>query len=214
MKPTIAIFIHNPYCETDCALAMAVCFSKEYKVKTIGLEDLTTTFLNTIDVLAFPGGMGASDDFHYVFTPEHIKTVQNWVANGGKYLGVCMGAYWAGPNYFDLVVDLEVDQYIAQTTADIVTDGPTVASVIWNSVPHNMYFYDGCAILGEDMSVVSTYANGDAMAAIQANVGMIGCHPESPEWWFTSVGMDAKLYSAEHGELMCDFVKTLINNHE
>jgi len=212
MKPTIAIFIHNPWCETECGLAMAVSFSKYFNVKTIGIEDLHTDFLATVDVLAFPGGMGDSDDFHSVFTAEQIKAVQNYVAAGGKYFGICMGAYWSGPNYFNVVSDLELEQYIAQPTADVITDGATVANVTWNNVPYSMYFYDGCTILGNNMEVIATYANGDAMAAIQGNVGMIGCHPESQEWWFVEGGMDKVLYNKVHSELMCDFVQRLIDN--
>ena len=211
MRPTIAVFIHDPWCETDCGLAMADYFKKYFTVKIIDLDHINSEFLNTVDVLALPGGMGDADDFHNVFSSAQIKTVQDWVSNGGKYLGICMGAYWAGPNYFNLVVDLEVEQYIAQPTADIITDEPTFANITWNNVPYNMYFYDGCAILGNDMEVVAEYANGDAMAAIQENVGMIGCHPESAEWWFTSVDMDASLFDPQHGELMCNFVQRLIN---
>jgi glutamine amidotransferase-like uncharacterized protein len=212
MKQTIGIFIHDPWCETDCGLAMAEYFSKYFNVKTIGLEDLTHDSLATLDVLAFPGGMGDSDDFYTVFTAEHINSVRNYVAAGGKYFGICMGAYWAGPDYFNLTVNLKVEQYIAQPTTNVFTDGPTATMVAWDNIPYNMYFYDGCAILGEDMSVVSRYANGDAMAAIQGNVGMVGCHPESQEWWFTNVGMDAELYNPKHGELMCNFVQRLLRN--
>jgi hypothetical protein len=139
--------------------------------------------------------------------------VQTYVAEGGKYLGICMGAYWAGPQYFDLCIDLEIEQYIKQPTADIITDGPTVANVTYNGVLERMYFYDGCAILGDSIdTVVATYANGDAMAAIQGNVGMFGCHPEALEWWYTQGGMDIALYDTTHAVLMCLFVHQLLDS--
>lgn len=212
MKPTIAIFIHDPQCETECALGMIDGLIREFDIRTFGLDNLNIDFISQFDAVCFPGGMGDSDDFHNIFTDEHIIAVQTFVAEGGKYFGICMGAYWAGPYYFDLVTELEVGQYIERPTGDITFDGPTAATVEWLGNTEWMYFYDGCAILGEDMDVIATYANGDAMAAIQRNVGMIGCHPESLEWWFIEGDMDASLYDPRHADLMSDFLKRLVNN--
>ena len=215
MKPTIAVFIHNPQCETECALGMIEGFVSDFNVRTFGLDELNLPFLREFDVVAFPGGMGDVDDFDDIFTLDHIVAVQVYVAEGGKYFGICMGAYWAGPDYFDVVDGLEVEQYIIQPGADIIFDGPTVADVLF---PNNMasqetmYFYDGCAIIGYDMQVVAHYQNGDAMAAIQDNVGMFGCHPEALEWWYEEGGMDHSWYTAKHAQLMRDFVHQLLAN--
>ena len=211
MKPTIAIFIHDPQCETDCALGMIQGFIGDFDIRTFGLNNLTDRFLDGFDVVMFPGGMGDSDDFANIFTAEQIAVVQRYVVAGGKYFGICMGAYWAGPHYFNIVTDLEVEQYILQPGADIITDGPTVADVEFRGREEvAMYFYDGCAIIGDDLHVIATYLNGDIMAGIQGNVGMFGCHPEALEWWYTEGGMDADWYSPRHAELMCDFVHKLL----
>jgi len=211
MKPTIAVFIHDPQCETDCALAMIQGLLPDFDIRTFGIEELDLNFLHMHDVVAFPGGMGDSDDFHDIFDEIQVEMVQQYVAEGGKYFGICMGAYWAGPHYFDLVGDLEVEQYINQPSTDINTDGPTVAHVSYDGVPQLMYFYDGCAILGNDIdTVLATYANGDAMAAIQGNVGMFGCHPEALEWWYTEGGLDTMLYNTNNAVAMRDFVLQLL----
>ena len=211
MKPTIAIFIHDPQCETSCALGMIQGFLSDFHVRTFGLDELNLTFLRQHDIVAFPGGMGDSDDFDAIFTDNEIAAVQVYVAEGGKYFGICMGAYWAGPHYFDLVDGLEVTQYITRPGADIETDGPTIADVTFpGNKEEVMYFYDGCAILGTDMQIVAAYSNGDAMAAIQDNVGLFGCHPEALEWWYLEGGMDADWYTPKHAELMCDFVHELL----
>lgn len=211
MKPTIAIFIHDPQCETECALAMIQGLLEDFEVRTFGIDELALDFLHMHDVVAFPGGMGDSDDFHVIFHTTQIEMVQQYVAEGGKYFGICMGAYWAGAEYFDLVGDLEVEQYIEQSTTDILTEGPTTANVTYDGVPQCMYFYDGCAILGDSIdNVVATYANGDAMAAIHDNVGMFGCHPEALEWWYTEGDMDPTLYDTMHAVLMRDFVLQLL----
>lgn len=209
MKSTIGIFIHNPQCETECALGMIQGFVNDYNIRTFGLDELNEDFLSTIDVVAFPGGIGDSDDFDNIFNEDHILAVQNFVDNGGKYLGICMGAYWAGSYYFDLIDTTEIHQYITRIDSDIDTEYATIADVEWLDCPETMYFYDGCAIIGDDVDVIATYANGDAMAAIQGNVGMIGCHPEALQWWFDEADM-SEYYSPKHAELMSDFVRQLV----
>jgi glutamine amidotransferase-like uncharacterized protein len=210
MKPTMAIFIHDPQCETECALGMIDGFIRDFDIRTFGLENLLPSFLSQFDVVCFPGGMGDSDDFDEIFEDKHIWTIQEYVADGGKYFGICMGAYWAGPDYFDVVQDLTIGQYIERPTGNIVYDGPTVADINWMGDEEVMYFYDGCAILGEDMEVVARYANGDAMAIIQGNVGVIGCHPEALSWWYVE-GEMPDYYDSRHAELMSAFVKQLVN---
>jgi hypothetical protein len=121
-----------------------------------------------------------------------------------------MGAYWAGPDYFDITVDLTIDQYIERPTSDIDYDGPTVANVTWLNDPDTMYFYDGCAIIGDNMDVYATYFNGDAMAVIQGNVGMIGCHPEAQPNWYDEGDM-YNYYHLKHAQRMSNFLKDLIN---
>jgi glutamine amidotransferase-like uncharacterized protein len=183
---------------------------RDFDIRTFGIADLNTQFLAEFDAVCFPGGMGDADDFDKIFTEDHISAVQEYVICGGKYFGICMGAYWAGPNYFDVAPNLEIGQYIERPTSDITTDGPTVADVVWLDEDHTMYFYDGCAILGDDMDVYATYANGDPMAVIQGNVGMIGCHPEALDWWYADGDM-LNYYEPRHAELMSNFLKDLIN---
>ena len=209
MKPTIAVFIHDPQCETECALGMIEGLVRDFNIRTFGLDELTPEFLDTVDAVAFPGGMGDADDFYDIFTDEDVETVQNFVSNGGKYFGICMGAYWASQHYFDVANNLEIAQYIEQPGSEINYDGATVAEVNWNGSDEIMYFHDGCAIDGNGMDVVATYANGNAMAIIQGNVGLIGCHPEAQHWWYNDVGY--RFYKNHHKELMADFVKELVN---
>jgi glutamine amidotransferase-like uncharacterized protein len=214
MKKTIAVFIHNPQCETECALGMIEGLVNDFNIRTFGIDELNIEFLRTVDAVAFPGGMGDSDDFFDIFTENHIDAIHTFIGVfNGKYLGICMGAYWAGPDYFDVAVDLTIEQYIEQVGSEIPFDVPTVADVTWDGNPETMYFYDGCAILGDSMDVVATYANGDAMAVIQGNIGIIGCHPEAQPSWYDDVEDNYKhdYYKYHHKELMANFVKELVN---
>ncbi len=212
MKPTLAVFIHDPQCETDCALGMIEGLVNDFNIRTFGINELNIEFLRTVDAVAFPGGMGDASDFYDIFTEDHIDALHTFIGVfNGKYLGICMGAYWAGSDYFDVVVDLNITQYITQPNTDIKHEGPTIAEVTWNGSSETMYFYDGCAVTGDNMEwIVARYANGDAMAVIQGNVGLIGCHPEAQHWWYDDVGYS--FFKNHHKELMADFVKQLVTN--
>ena len=76
-----------------------------------------------------------------------------------------------------------------------------------------MYFYDGCAMIGSPVAwqTVATYANGDAMAVIQNRVGLIGCHPESEEFWYDKPSwMRGHYHGGQHYQLLQNFVDTLM----
>ena len=191
-KRRMTIFTHHPQCELDCAFAMASILEKDFIVKIITIAELTPATLDQTDVLAFGGGIGDADDFDDIFKPWHYKLVRAWVANGGKYLGICMGAYWAGKHYFDLLGDINVVQYIKTPDSDINTEFETIAKVTYSNETVNMYFYDGCAFdiysLKETDEVWATYANNYPMAIQHYNVGAIGCHPEAKKWWHEAIG--------------------------
>ena len=70
-----------------------------------------------MDLVAIPGGVGDSDSFERLFR-NNKKVVQNFVNNGGAYLGICMGAYWADRNYFDIIEDVRATQYIKRPHTD------------------------------------------------------------------------------------------------
>ena len=213
MKPTLAVFIHDPQCETECALGMIEGLVRDFNIRTFGIDELNIEFLSTVDAVAFPGGMGDADDFYDIFTEDHIDAIHTFIGvYNGKYLGICMGAYWASQHYFDVCPNLEIGQYIERVGSEIPFDEPTVADVTWNGSPETMYFYDGCAIIGDHMDVVATYANGDPMAVIQGNIGLIGCHPEAQHWWYALDGMPKSYYNVKHKKLMAEFVKDLVEN--
>lgn len=211
MNQTIAIFVHDPVCEVECALAMEAAFEEHFTVKLFGIEDLTDHFLSTVNILAFPGGIGDADEFDVIFTEVHVEIVRDFVNQGGKYLGICMGAYWAGSYYFDLLWEIEPVRYIDRIGTDVTHDGATTALVVWDGVHQDMYFYDGCAFIGQTKhcDVVATYANGDAMAVYQGNLGLIGCHPESEQWWYDLDLMPEYWHGGRHNELLCDFAVNL-----
>ena len=150
---------------------------------------------------------------------ERINTA-DFIDSGGYYLGICMGAYWTGSNYFDILKGIEPVQYIKREDADIRRSYATVAKINWENQEKDMFFYDGCAIieqengLNQEYNTIARYKNNDPMAIIQGNVGLIGCHPESQEFWYDGDYKYLKNYwhNGEHHKLLLDFLNKLVHN--
>ena len=60
-----------------------------------------------------------------------------------------MGAYWAGPHYFDLLKGIDTVQYIKRPQADVRRSFGTVVEVSWSGYSEQMYFYDGCSLVDQ-----------------------------------------------------------------
>lgn len=203
---TAKILVHDPVIELDCAHALASALKPTFKVQMLTLDTLAEGIWDA-DILAVGGGIGDSDTFDTMFTKEHKDCIKQYMHSGGKYLGICMGAYWADKLYFD-ITEMCVRQYIRSPGADIQHEGPTCANVKWLNEYHQMYFYDGCTFynLPGKADVYATYCgNTMPMAVIDGDVGLIGCHPESENWWFDQ-------YNKRHNELLHDFALALLYN--
>ena len=213
MKPTIAIFLHQPKCSVQSGNGIMKALSDDYRFKIFTKHDLENDFFDDVDMVCIPGGIGDADSFDYLMR-ENLPRIKDFVMNGGKYLGICMGAYWADKTYFDILDKVESVQYI--TRPNTCTRRPHAKNmpVIWRNEPCNMFFYDGCALVGGDMSpyeTVATYSNGDNMAIIQNRIGLIGCHPESENHWYESYSwMRGKYHNGSQHKLLLNFVNELM----
>jgi len=168
-------------------------------------------FFDGVDMVAFPGGFGDADSFHNILKPNKTR-VTDFVEQGGRYLGICMGAYWAGSHYFDILDGVDAVQYLKQPGADTRRPHAKNIDVNWQGDPMSMFWYDGCALVGPGRyKTVATYANGDAMAIYQNRIGLIGCHPESERFWFDSYSwMRPHWHHRKHHQLLLDFVDQLM----
>jgi len=211
----LALFMRHPECSEDCVYAMVHALSSEYQIRIFTEKELDDdTFFEHLDVIAFPGGIGDSDSYPNFFTRRRANRIAEFISSGGHYLGICMGAYWAGERYFDILDGVDPVQYIKRPNADVKRSYGTVASVTWNDQTEDMYFYDGCALIGDEtkFKTIAKYANGEPMAIIQGNIGLIGCHPEAPEYWFKKPWQYINKYYAgdRHQKLLLNFVNELV----
>jgi hypothetical protein len=211
-KPRIALFLHQPKCSIQSGNGIIRALSSHYDFKIFTKHELEQGFFDDVDIVAFPGGFGDSESFHSLFRTNG-DLVRDFVQRGGRYLGICMGAYWAGSHYFDILDRVDAVQYLSRPDTDTRRPHAKNISVTWNSVPDNMFWYDGCALVGDKnkFDTVATYANGDAMAIYQNRIGIIGCHPESEPFWYNSYSwMKPHWHHYRHHDLLLDFVDTLM----
>ena len=213
----IAVYVHHPYCSLDSASGFVDAMGKDHNCSYFDETKLDDRFLNKFDMVVFPGGIGDSNIFEYILR-DKIEIIQNFVERGGKYLGICMGSYWAGSNYFNLITPEPV-QYIKQKNALTKRSYGTVLPVIWEDKNEHMFFYDGCTFEGnmENATIISTYDDHDGptyhwpAAIIENNVGVIGPHPESNEYWYDSWSyMPQFWHRGRHHKLLRKFVTKLI----
>lgn len=210
MKPTIALFLHQPKCSVQSGNGIIKALESHYHFKIFTRHEVENDFFDNVDIVAFPGGLGDSDSFDYLFKNNRDR-ITDFVHNGGRYLGICMGAYWAGRDYFDLLDNVDVEQYIKRPNTDTRRPHAKNLSVIWQGKDEKMFFYDGCAFGGGQYEIIAKYMNDDPMAIIQGKLGLIGCHPESQPHWYNSYSwMKGHYHGGEQHKLLLNFVDRLM----
>jgi glutamine amidotransferase-like uncharacterized protein len=212
MNGRIALFLHQPYCSVQSGNGIMQALSSHYTFKIFTRHDLEDDFFDDVDMICFPGGLGDASSFDFL-TKENGNRIKKFMKRGGAYLGVCMGAYWAGSEYFDLLNNVDAVQYITRPKTDTKRPHAKNIDVVWNDVPEKMFFYDGCALVGDEskFQTVARYANGDPMAIIQKRIGLIGCHPESEKHWYDNyIWMHGKYHKGNHHRLLLNFVDDIM----
>ena len=213
MKPTIALFLHQPMCSIQSGNGIIHSLQSHYNFKIFTKHELEESFFDDVDILAFPGGFGNSDSYDYLMK-INSNPITNFINNGGYYLGICMGAYWAGSHYFKLLEGVDAVQYYRRPTACTRRPHTKNMPVTWQGVEDKMFFNDGCTFVGKGKyETYATYSNGEPMAIIQNRLGLIGCHPESEKFWYDSYPqITGQYHNGAHHTLLLDFVNTLFRS--
>ena len=211
MTKTIALFLHQPKCYVQSGNGIIKALHPHYKFKIFTKHELEDDFFDDVHMVLFPGGVGDADSWDSLLK-FHKSRIQDFVAKGGRYLGICMGAYWADNTYFGLSSDFKVDQYITRPNTDTKRPHAKQMKVTWDDKSEELFFYDGCAIFGDESKydVVARYPNDDAMAIIQNRIGLIGCHPEAEQHWYDEYSWMRKRWNGSKNYLLLDFVNRLM----
>ena len=208
MKPKIALFVYDPKASVQCANGMINALGKHCEFRLFSKNEMEEGFFDDFDIVAFPGGIGDSDSFDRLLK-HNKKAVKDFISRGGRYLGICMGAYWAGKHYFNILDEVDAVQYITRPGTDTRRPHAKAMPVTWEQQPEKMFFYDGCALVGNNLKfeTIATYSNNDPMAIIQNRIGLIGCHPESEQFWYDGYSwMKGKYHNGQHHEILLNLI--------
>ena len=211
---TIALFVCDPKCSVQSGNGIMKALSSHYNFKLFSKNIVEDNFFDGVDMVIVPGGFGDADSYDTLMK-NNAKLIRKFIRNGGRYIGICMGAYWAGQHYMNILDSLDTVQYIKRPTTDTRRPHAKNMKVYWHGEPVNMFFYDGCAIVGDysKMEIVAKYPNDDIMAAIQGRIGLIGCHPEAEEWWYNEYSYMKGKWTNQRDKLL-DFVEVLMKKDE
>ena len=216
MRNRVAIFVDHPRCSIQGVNNIMDALSPYYPFKQFKIftkHQVQDNFFNDVSLIIIPGGFGDADTFKSVMK-HHKKTIRDLVLNKGvAYLGICMGAYWAGKHYFNILKNIDCVQYLNRPNSEVRRPHAKNIEVTWNGNKERMYWYDGCSIVGSGrLDTVATYSNGDAMAGYQGRIGLIGAHPEADKDWYDPYSWMRKVWKGnEHNKkLLLDFTEELI----
>ena len=91
-KPIRAGIYQDPN-NSSIAIARMLAFAPEYELKFLSPEDYVNGGLDTIDLVVQPGG-GCTSQYK-ALGEKGAEALRRFVLNGGKYYGVCAGAFMA-----------------------------------------------------------------------------------------------------------------------
>ena len=116
-KTKIAMFVCDPKCSVQSTNGVMNALSPHFNFKLFSKNEVEEGFFDDVDMIAVPGGIGDAASFEYLLR-ENGSRVRDFVDRGGRYLGICMGAYWAGSEYFNILKDVDAVQYITRPGTD------------------------------------------------------------------------------------------------
>jgi biotin--protein ligase len=171
---------------TEC-LKNTECFFRQYvdcsiyKVRYINAEQIIKNdWIQTAALLVIPGG--ADIPYFEKLRGQGCTNISEYVKNGGKYLGICAGAYFAcGEIEFALGTDEEVRQERELKFFNEVGFGPVFGQYSYsnNSGVHavnvkfgeqvaNVYYNGGCTFRGqvENVEIIGTFVDKENLPAI------------------------------------------------
>ena len=211
VKGRIALFVHHPRCSIQSVNGIIKSLEKHYVFKTFTKHEIEDGFFDDVDIVCFAGGIGDSDAYDFLFR-DNGNTIRGYIQNGGRYLGICMGAYWADRHYFNILHGTTSEQYIRRPETCTRRYYSKAIECNWNGTNDRFFFYDGPAFIGNESTfeTIARYKNGDPAAIIQGRIGLVGPHLESQEFWYDKPYLHKHWHKGTHGNLLLNFVDRLM----
>jgi len=197
----LALVYRGPASAPGCPEAVAELLRRSrwgLEVAYVGPREelgLTADVLARAALYAQPGGGQLRPAYRRL--RRHAPAIREFVRDGGRYLGFCLGGYLAGRSPGFAVLPGDTDQYIASPGATVTDEAEVVTTVRWRGEPRQLYFQDGPYFTLDPSpggaEVLAVYDNGLPAAVVarygRGAVGVSGPHPEATRDWFTDAGL-------------------------
>lgn len=214
---------------SECPQAAREALEGRFEVVYVGDAcelDVPTALRMLNPVLYVQPGGGDDMGVAWAAVGPNKEALREWVGNGGKYLGICMGSFLSGQGGddddfegYELITEAgwDTSDYIETPGADIIDMNQTLVTVDWEGTFTQIFFQGGPSFVpleeGVEPSgeVVARYSNGDAAAiVVPFGAGMVavtGPHPEAVESWYDDVANEG----GPRGAVVHDLLHQLID---
>lgn len=200
----IAIYRGPAACE-GCAESVKDAIERlgpAYRVDFLGPDerlDVSSANLQRYEAYVQPGGGQDIAAALSSLGQDRITAIRAYVAHGGQYLGICMGAYLADASNLGLL-DAELDSEVGRPGFPVTSIDNSAVLLRWGDGEDHLFFQDGPYLptrSGNGFRVIGKYGNGDIAAArYRFGAGVVvlsGPHPEADESWFQEAGLPRRL---------------------
>lgn len=171
-----------------------------FRVSYIGPNEsrqLVPGALNDAALYVQPGGDTSVAEADTLLGAPAQEIIKEYVQSGGRYLGICQGAYLTGTDPgMSMLAPGNSGQYIATKHASTKTEADTVIPIKWGKKTIQMFFQDGPFFIPSKVAgekVLAKYTNGKVAALTKpfgaGRIGVVGPHPEAPRKWYRLAGL-------------------------
>ncbi|WP_454812468.1 BPL-N domain-containing protein [Labrys neptuniae] len=210
----VAVYRGPASCE-GCSETMKTSIEQlgpNYRVEFVGTgerTDISPQSLSRYDIYVQPGGGQDIPGALRSLGKARIGAIRNYVAQGGHYVGVCMGAYLADATGIGLIPH-DLDSEVGRPGFAVKTIADAAITVRWAGQKQGIFFQDGPYLPSAKQDAgfrqIATYENGDVAAARysfgKGSVVLSGPHPEADKVWFEEA--DIPLAKMPGGNLLRD----------
>ncbi|MFI2205534.1 BPL-N domain-containing protein [Streptomyces sp. NPDC020192] len=197
VKPRAVVFRGKSRIDASCAEA-AYQLIKDHGGFTVeyARPGFDSDTLKGAALYVQPGGGDVAAEVLHDMGASAVRAIRDYVAAGGRYLGLCLGAYLAGPSVDDDPTKPGIGLVRSVPQQFLDSDASEVIPVIWlKGQRARIYYQAGPYFSRQDGSVLATYAKNGAPAAVITRFGsgtvcLVGPHPEADESWYEDEDLD------------------------
>lgn len=218
-KPYVLIYSGINTCE-GCPEAIGLIAKKaNLPVKYVSKPEKIPNLLNHAAIFAIGGTEDNIEQMRLAFSINIITAIQNYLKQGGRYLGICGGGFIAATSYMaeknfkvnglNIIPALAVD-YSA-------TSKPHLETIQWYGKTVVVYFQGGPKFIldknTKNMNIIARYSNKD-IAALEylygnGKVVVIGPHLEADKTWLEEDSIDTSHWKPSQ-ELLVDLIQKML----